>query len=100
MPRNATSTEAQAYFKVTDLDETLTFYRQLDTGYEGKSVTEARGDIVKVDPAEEFTLQPREYTYFFVFNSGPQRGFTISYAGAASMLGALSASVALWTYLF
>ena len=89
-----------AHFKVTDMDETLAFYRQLDSGYEGRNVTEFRGDIVKVDPSEEFSLEPREFTYFFVFNSGPQRGFTISYAGA-TMLGAFTAGLAaLSTYLF
>ena len=82
-----------------DVTDTLTFYRQLENGYDAKSVIEDRGTIVKVDPAEELTLQPREYSYLFVFNSGPQRALTISYAGAA-VLGALSASVALSTYLF
>ena len=82
-----------------DITDTLTFYRQLDTGYEAKTVTEERGTILKVDPEEEFTLQAREYSYFFVFNSGPTRAFTISYAGAA-WLGALTASVALSAYLF
>ena len=99
MPRNATASFAEAYFKVTDADDTLTFYRQLDTGYEAKPVSEDRGEILSVDPAEELILQPREYTYFFVFNSGPQREFTIAYSGAAA-LGALSAGVALSTYLF
>ena len=102
MPRNETSPEAEAYFKVAELDaaDMLTFYRQLDNGYDAFTVTEARGDIVKVNPSEELTLQAREYTYFFVFNSGPQTAFTISYAGAAGLLGALSVSVALSTYLF
>ena len=100
MPNGPTSPAAEAYFKVTDdITDTLTFYRQLDNGYEAKTVVDDRGVIVKVDPEEEFTLQAREYSYFFVFNSGPTRAFTISYAGAA-WLGALSASVALSTYLF
>ena len=69
MPSDPTSPAAEAYFKVTDdITDTLTFYRQLDNGYEAKTVVDDRGVILKVDPEEEFTLQAREYSYFFVFN--------------------------------